>query len=120
MSTRLSDHLYPKGKSVSEPNVMPNVLDSDSNPIDYYSSERKTTEATVVNIGSSPNSNDGDPLRTAFGKINNFMEASYWVNESLNEELANITTNIERNFTRIIDNDSDILILATGIDGGTY
>ena len=26
---------------------------------------------TRVNIGTSPNSNDGDPLRTAFQKLNN-------------------------------------------------
>ena len=30
-----------------------------------------------INIGSSPNSNTGDPLRTAFIKIGNFMEAVY-------------------------------------------
>jgi hypothetical protein len=102
MSTNLSDHLYPRGKSSLEPNVMPNVLDSDGIPIDYYSPNRKTSEATVVNLGSAPNSNDGDPLRTAFGKINNFMEASYWANQSVVEEIVYLTD------------------LVTNIDGGSY
>jgi hypothetical protein len=84
---RLDYHLYPKGRSVNEPDLIPNVKDSDGNIVQYTSSERRTSESTVVDIGSAPNSNDGDPLRTAFIKINNFIEAEYLTNEIIDQEL---------------------------------
>ena len=87
LNRRLDYHLYPKGRSASEPNLIPNVKDSDGNIIQYTSGIRRTNESTVVDIGSSPNANDGDPLRTAFIKINNFIEAEYITNEILDQEL---------------------------------
>ena len=87
LNRRLDFHLYPQGRSVSEPDLIPNVQDSDGNIIQYTSSNRITSESTVVDIGTSPNSNDGDPLRTAFIKINNFIEAEYLTNEIIDQEL---------------------------------
>ena len=87
LNRRLDYHLYPKGRSANEPDLIPNVKDSDGNIIQYTSSNRITTESTVVDIGTAPNSNDGDPLRTSFIKINNFIEAEYLTNEILDQEL---------------------------------
>lgn len=87
MSTKLENHLYPKGKSETEPLQMPSVVDNDGNVITYYSASRKTTESTVVNLGDAPNANNGDSLRTAFAKINNYIEAAYWANDSINAVL---------------------------------
>lgn len=94
MSTDFRDILYPKGKSPTIPDVMPSVLDSDGLEVDYYGAKRKTNEATVVDIGDSPNTNTGDALRTAFIKINNFMEANYWWNEHLNAKLDDLDSDI--------------------------
>ena len=41
----------------------------------------------MVDVGDSPNSNTGDPLRLAFVKINNFIEASYWTSAAIDSEL---------------------------------
>lgn len=87
LNRRLDYHLYPKGRSASEPTLIPNVKDSDGNIVQYTSSDRRTSESTVVDIGTSPNANDGDPLRTAFIKINNFIEADYITNEIIDQEL---------------------------------
>ena len=87
LNRRLDFHLYPQGRSASEPNLIPNVKDSDGNVVQYTSNDRITTESTVVDIGTSPNANDGDPLRTAFVKINNFIEAEYITSEILDQEL---------------------------------
>lgn len=105
MSTKFEDHLYPRGRSATEPDLIPSVKDSDGNSITYSSSKRKTTEATVVNLGSSPNSNDGDPLRTSFGKINNFIEASYWVNESINKKFRDIDSELKEGVFLYTDSD---------------
>ena len=94
MSTKLEFHLYPRGRSANEPDLMPSVLDSDGNAVLFTSVKRKTTEATVVNLGDSPNSNNGDPLRTAFTKINNFIEASYWTNEGINQKFKELDSDI--------------------------
>ena len=87
LNRRLDFHLYPQGRSASEPNLIPNVLDSDGGTLEYTDPNRRTTESTVVDIGTSPNANDGDPLRTAFVKINNFIEAEYITNEIIDQEL---------------------------------
>lgn len=94
MSTKLDDILYPKGKSSSDPTTMPSVLDSDGIELDYFDVRRKTSEATVVDIGDSPNTNTGDALRTAFIKINNFIEANYWWSENLNAKLNDLDSDI--------------------------
>jgi hypothetical protein len=46
---------------------------------------------TRVNIGTSPNSNDGDPLRTAFQKLNNFIEAVYRTNTNINTDITSLS-----------------------------
>lgn len=87
LNRRLDYHLYPQGRSASEPTLIPNVKDSDGGIVQYTSNKRRTSESTVVDIGTAPNANDGDPLRTAFIKINNFIEAEYITNEILDQEL---------------------------------
>jgi hypothetical protein len=99
--TNLEQILYPKGSSAASPNIMPSVLDSDDNPIGYFDAKRKTSEATVVDIGDSPNSNSGDALRTAFIKINNFIEANYWWSEHLNHKLNDLDSDISAVQTRL-------------------
>ena len=96
MSTKLEDILYPKGKSAADPNVMPSVLDSDGTEVSYFNAKRKTSESTVVDIGDSPNTNTGDALRTAFIKVNNFMEATYWWSEHLNHKLSDLDSDISQ------------------------
>ena len=86
MSRRLEDHLYPAGTK-TDPTLQPSVLDSDGATVTYTSTKRKTTEVTVVDVGDSANSNTGDPLRNAFIKINNFIEASYWTNETVARDM---------------------------------
>ena len=108
MSTNLSDHLYPKGRSLSEPDLLPNVLDSDGATVTFASASRKTSESTVVDLGDAPNSNNGDPLRVAFAKINNFIEASYWANESIVEQFDRIEAKIDSILVTLADHDSDI------------
>lgn len=101
MSTKLEAHLYPRGKSAIEPDTMPSVLDSDGDEVMYYGGNRITSESTVVDLGDAPNSNTGDALRTAFIKINNFMEANYWVNDSINQKLGEIETRLTAIETRL-------------------
>jgi len=74
---RLDFHLQPSG---NPDGVLPSVKDSDGNVVLYTGAKRITDETTVVDIGTSPNANDGDPIRTSFIKINNFIEASYHTN----------------------------------------
>ena len=105
MSTKLEFHLYPRGRSATESELMPSVRDSDGNTVLFTGANRKTTEATVVNLGTSPNANDGDPLRTAFAKVNNFIEASYWTNESINQKFRDIDSELMEGVA--IYNDSD-------------
>jgi len=109
---------------------MPDVLDSDGNPVSYFDDvrpaggKRITSEVTVVDIGDNPNTNTGDPLRTAFVKINNFIEASYWVNEGINKKMRLMEQNYEAVDSdlsmRIFENDSEIATLQTYIDGGFF
>jgi hypothetical protein len=93
--TRLEEILFPKGKSSALPNVMPSVLDSDGLEVGYFSDVRKTTEATVVDIGDAPNSNTGDALRTAFIKMNNFMEAVYWWSDEINHKFNDLDSDVQ-------------------------
>ena len=108
MSTKLEFHLYPKGRSSTEPDLMPSVLDSEGNSVLFTSAKRKTTEATVVDLGDSPNSNNGDPLRTAFAKINNFIEASYWTNESINQKFRDIDSELNEGISIYTDSDQRV------------
>ena len=118
----LDHYLWPKGKSVAEPDLMPSVKDSDGDVVDFYDEKRKTTQATVVDLGDSPNSNNGDPLRTAFAKINNFIEASYWWSDGLVQKHNDHDSDFNELFTtfNIVDDrlrvtaqtvfDSDVII----------
>ena len=108
MSSKLTDHLWPKGRSLTEPDLMPNVLDSDGAEVFYTSDKRKTTDATVVNLGSSPNANNGDPLRTAFSKINNFIEASYWANDGINAKFRDIDSEFREGIFIYTDSDERV------------
>lgn len=83
---KLSDFLNPKG-NLNDSTKFPDVLDSDGTVLSYTSTNRKTSESTVVDLGDSPNSNTGDPLRLAFIKVNNFMEASYWSSANTSREI---------------------------------
>lgn len=77
----LGDFLYPRGNVTNpnspQPNVIPDVLDSEGNAIFFTDPRRFVTQVSVVDVGDSPNSNTGDPLRTAFVKIDNIVEALY-------------------------------------------
>lgn len=103
--TKLPHYLWPKGRSLTEPNLMPNVNDSDGNTILFTDPRRKTTQATVIDLGDSPNSNNGDPLRTAFAKINNFMEATYWWDEGINQKFRDIDSELTQGFFIYTDSD---------------
>lgn len=109
MSNKLEDHLYPAG-TAADPTVTPSVLDSDGNTVTYTSSKRKTNEATVVDVGDSANSNTGDPLRTAFIKINNFIEASYWANEGVVQTFAQHDSDILMVTHDSLSGDSDLRV----------
>lgn len=118
MSRRLEDHLYPAG-TAADPNITPSVLDSDGVAITYTSAKRKTNESTVVDVGDASNSNTGDPLRNAFIKVNNFMEASYWANESIVKDIDVVVARIDSDsavvsslVTRMDSADSDLLAVA--------
>lgn len=108
MSRRLEDHLYPAG-TIADSTITPSVLDSEGNAVEYNSAKRKTTEVTVVDLGDSPNSNNGDPLRVAFGKVNNFIEASYWANET-------IATDLDRFEARLDSDEIEIQALKTELN----
>ena len=114
MSRRLEDHLYPAGTK-SDSTLQPSVLDSDGATISYTSSKRKTTEVTVVDVGNSANSNTGDPLRNAFIKINNFIEASYWTNETVARDMDEFERRLDSDEILIADHtkrlDSDEAML---------
>ena len=106
MSTKLPNYLFPKGRSEIEPDLMPNVLDSDGNPVLFTSAKRKTTEGTVVDLGASPNSNNGDPLRTSFAKVNNFMEAVYWWDEGINQKFRDIDSELREGIFIYLDSET--------------
>lgn len=92
-STNLRKYLVPNST-----NKVPNVLDEDGNVVTYGGSSRLTNENTVVDLGDSPNSNTGDPLRVAFIKLNNFIEASYHVNQAIDSEIQVLNKTIDGGF----------------------
>lgn len=47
----------------------------------------------VINIGASPNDKTGDPLRTAFTKINDNFTELYTISVSADETLTTLTPN---------------------------
>lgn len=80
----LPDVLYPQGNATEGPLVIPDVLDSDGNEVFFTDPRRFVSQVTGVDVGDSPNSNTGDPLRTAFVKIDNIVEALYRVDAAKN------------------------------------
>ena len=83
----LNDFLIAKGTD-----SVPVVKDADGNPVSYLNGNLLTDTFTTVNLGDTPNSNNGDPLRLAFAKINNFMEASYHYSNNLEPLLTSATS----------------------------
>ena len=81
---RLDFHLQPAGNLNG---VLPSVKDSEGDSVLYTALNRITDETTVVDIGTSPNANDGDPIRTAYIKINNFIEAMYHTNYEMVDQM---------------------------------
>lgn len=122
----LSFHLNPTG-NVLDPNLLPDVHDSDGQVIGYLDSDRITNTVSAVDVGDSPNSNSGDPLRLAFIKLNNFMEASYWTNERIAKDLFSLDQGIYRLdqadseiHRRIDQTDSDIRLLFQRTDSDNH
>lgn len=85
----LRAHLNPTG-NLTDPLLLPDVIDHDGNILNTLSTKRILNSVSAVDIGDSPNSNTGDPLRLAFIKLNNFMEASYWTSDSVDSEIHQI------------------------------
>jgi hypothetical protein len=104
----LQYHLWPRG-NLDNSSLLPDVIDSDGNIVNS-TANKFTTVATVVDVGDSPSSNSGDPLRVAFIKLNNFIEASYWTNSAVVKDIDSV-----REEVRIIrvENDSDEQALQT-------
>lgn len=91
----LKDFLKPNyGDGAGEVGVAP-VSDSEGNTVAYGSSARLVKENVRPNVGSGANTNTGDPLRTAFIKIGNFMEAVYLADADKAERI----TGLEKDYT---------------------
>jgi len=64
-----------------------------------------------INTGSSQNKGDGDPLRTAFTKINNNFDELYTDVESLNSRVESTGNTLERDIIgNVIAQDSTLLV----------
>lgn len=101
VNTNLKDYLEPGTGTI------PPVNDPSGNPVTQITKE--SDESVSVDVGSSPNSNTGDPLRIAFVKINNFIEAGYQQSIAMDAKFRNY--------------DSDLYDPITGeftINGGTF
>ena len=65
----------------------------------------------LVNTGSSQNKGDGDPLRTAFSKINENFDEIYAEVEDLNSRVERSGNTLERDLQgSVIGNDSTLLV----------
>ena len=83
----LKDILKPNyGDGVGESGTAPVTKDNGST-LDFFDSNRRLKDNTRINIGTSANSNTGDPIRTAFIKVGNFMEASYMADSDKDRRL---------------------------------
>jgi hypothetical protein len=77
----------------------------------------------IINTGSTPNDRTGDPLRTAFEKINDNFQELYALSESPTElaqdTVAELLVNGEHNGVIVVyDDDNNKLNLSVNIDGG--
>jgi len=83
----LKDILKPNfGDGVGVSGTAPVKKDNGST-LDFFDSNRRLKDNTRINIGTSANSNTGDPIRTAFIKVGNFMEASYMADSDKDRRL---------------------------------
>lgn len=128
----LKDILKPNyGDTAGEIGVAP-VIGNDGGDLDFGSNKRLVKNNVRINIGSSPNSNTGDPLRTAFIKVGNFMEAAYIADSDKDRRLLRLEKNAKDSDFRFlgpivknnIDNsaslDSDIAAEVGYIDSDTF
>ena len=80
----------------------------------------------IINTGSTPNDRTGDPLRTAFEKINDNFQELYAASGSANDitELAQdaaadiIVSGTHSGVTVVYDDNNNKLNLSVNIDGG--
>lgn len=86
-NTLLSDYLTKAGST-----NRPSITDPANNNAVVSENDYTVNNNTRVNVGSSPNANDGDPLRTAFQKLNNFIEAVYRVNANVNTDISTLSS----------------------------
>ena len=86
-NTLLSDYLTKTG-SINRPTIK----DPANNNAVVSENDYSVNTNTRVNVGSSPNANDGDPLRTAFQKLNNFIEAVYRTNVNINTDISTLSS----------------------------
>ena len=116
-NTLLSDYLTKSG-SVNRPNL---TDPANSNAV-ISENQYTVNNNTRVDVGSSPNANDGDPLRTAFQKLNNFIEAVYRTNLNINTDITTLSsagsflgakTYVE--ITALSPNNNDTIILDEAI-----
>jgi hypothetical protein len=77
----------------------------------------------IINIGQTPNDRTGDPLRTAFEKINDNFSELYALSGSPTElsqdTVDELLVNGEHNGVIVVyDDDNNKLNLSVNIDGG--
>jgi hypothetical protein len=122
----LSDILKPNyGDGVDEVGTAP-VLNDGGTEVSFNAADRRVKNNVRINIGNSPNSNTGDPLRTAFIKVGNFMEAVYATDSDKNRRLQRLERPTGDSDFRIlgvkssdqIQWDSDTTFTKRGISGG--
>jgi len=122
----LSDILKPNyGDGPGEVGTAP-VKNDAGTEVAFNSAARRVKNNVRINIGNSPNSNTGDPLRTAFIKIGNFMEAVYATDSDKNRRLLRLEKPTGDSDFRIlgiktsaqIQWDSDATFTKRGVAGG--
>lgn len=87
----LKAHMWHSG-NLSNPDTLPDVYDNEGQIV--TKDTRLLSNSSAVDVGDSPNSNTGDPLRLAFIKVNNFMEASFWTNTAIDSDITEVKTDI--------------------------
>ena len=65
-----------------------------------------------INTGTSPNKGDGDPLRTAFGKINDNFDELYATDTATKYHLGDDVQFVD------VDADSGMVVIQSGFDTG--
>ena len=90
----ISNYL-PPGSSV------PDVYTKDSDLV--TTSNQITNTSILVDVGNSPNSNTGDPLRLAFVKFNNLAEAVFQQSIGLQAKFDNYDSDLYTGGSFVID-----------------